>query len=507
MVSVSAKQMKQMELESLKYGLSYADLMENAGRAASLFLMQTFGTSEKIYLFFCGKANNGGDGFVAARYLHQNGAAVVVMLVEGKPTQELPLSMMKLAHQEGVSILPWSEDTKKIKELIENSDVVVDAIYGTGFHGELVQNAAIACQLMNDSLTPVVSLDLPTGVTCDEGIPSRLALRADYTLCFGAYKPVHELPSSKPYCAKTILLEIGLPTEVLSMFDPIDANFVWNCISPRNPESNKGVFGKVLCLCGSERYRGAAVLSATGVLRTGAGLCMVASIPSVCHAVSTALPEAVFLPLVQTEQGIDFQTVSPQICKELASSKSVLFGCGMGNSEQTASLLKLVLENNQSPMVLDADGLNVLEYMPDTLLRIRRPLVLTPHPGEMARLLHTDVTAVQENRQKAAQELSMRYRCVVVLKGHHTVIADENGVTRLCPVGNPGLATGGSGDLLAGMIASFLAQGLSCFDAAACGVWLHGTAADRCAMRLSQAAMLPSDIIFDLQQLFLENHR
>lgn len=274
---------------------------------------------------------------------------------------------------------------------------------------------------------------------------------------------------------------------------------VYRCFAPRTADSHKGTYGTVLSVCGSYGMAGAAALAAKAALRSGAGLVVAAVPESIYPIVAVQVPEAVFAPY--PEGGAKAAvTLLPRV----ESASSLLIGCGLGQTRAAAELTEALLAGTTCPIILDADGINLLARHISIVETIQAPLIVTPHPLELSRLLGYSVAQVQEDRPAAAREAARRIGAVVVLKGHHTVIAAPSGETWVNPTGNPGMAVGGSGDVLAGMIAALVAQGLSPADAACCGVYLHGAAGDRAAARLSQHAMLPSDIIDELGGLFLQ---
>ncbi len=274
------------------------------------------------------------------------------------------------------------------------------------------------------------------------------------------------------------------------------------CFVPRSADSHKGTYGHLLAVCGSVGMVGAAILSARAALRSGVGLLTVALPQSIYPIVAAGVPEALCLPLPENEQGRVPQAALPLLRQALKGKTALLIGCGLGCCEDTQVIVRELLGLADCPMVLDADGINAVAQHIDVLETACSSLIVTPHPAEMARLCATTVDDVQADRVGCAMSFAKRYGITVALKGHHTVVADA---TQYCinPTGNPGMATGGSGDVLAGMIASFAAQGFSSFDAARCGVYLHGLAGDAAAKRCSQRAMLPSDVIEELRGVFL----
>jgi NAD(P)H-hydrate epimerase len=283
---------------------------------------------------------------------------------------------------------------------------------------------------------------------------------------------------------------------------------VFEHLPVRNPLSHKGNYGKLLAICGSSHYRGAAALSAMGALRCGAGIVTLASTEAVCFTVAGKIPEAVLLPLEEGLEGeIDGGSALKAIETPLQNATAVLLGCGVGQGSHVSEILAYVLEHTDCPVIVDADGINALAANIDILRQKKGPVILTPHPGEMARLTGDPVAEIEAGRSKAAMDFAKAHGVIVVLKGHETIVASPDGGLILNKTGNPGLAKGGSGDILAGMIASFAAQGIDPVYAAACAVHLHGLAADRTAARKSQYAMLPSELLDELAVIFAETGR
>lgn len=277
-----------------------------------------------------------------------------------------------------------------------------------------------------------------------------------------------------------------------------------NYLPPRDPEGNKGSFGRLLCICGSEGMAGAAVMSAGAAVRCGTGLVEVALPRSIYPIVASQLCEPVFCLLETSPDGDPVPSAQKALDRSLQKASAVLIGCGLGKSAASLDEVTRVLQNARVPVILDADGINLAAEHIDRLKTARAPLILTPHPGEMARLLHTDVKDVQTHRREFALNFARRHGVVLVLKGAGTLTASPDGKLVRNPTGNPGMAKGGSGDVLAGMIASFAAQGMEPFEAAVNGAYLHGLAGDCCAGKLSQSAMLPTDLIKMLPELFLK---
>ena len=506
---VTSSEMKQIERNSLDFGLSFHRLMENAGSAAAAFIRRTFKMSGRNCVVFCSKGNNGGDGFVVARKLSESGARVIVILLDGKPVSDEALAMYEQLDGLDVPVYDIDQAQEKIPLWLDQTDLVVDAICGTGFHGELREAHRQACQAINECTAVIVSLDIPTGVECDSGEVADGALRADYTLAFDSLKPCHLLPDCLGFCGAVEVLDIGIPDEARVLVEPcftsLDAGQVFELIPPRQPDAHKGTFGRVLIVAGSARYRGAAILSTTASLRCGAGLVTLASTEAVCASAAVRIPEAIFLPLPASNTG----TIDPcapclrTITDTLKSADAVAFGCGLENSAHTTQLLAHILKTASCPILLDADGINALSGNIHLLKEATAPVILTPHPGEMARLCGVETAQIQANRIGFALSFARSHGVYLLLKGPGTIIACPDGRLLRNETGNAGLAKAGSGDVLTGMIAALLAGGLSPRDSAACGAFLHGMAADRTALRRSQTAMLPSELLEDLAGIFL----
>ncbi|MDR2933188.1 MAG: NAD(P)H-hydrate epimerase, partial [Oscillospiraceae bacterium] len=292
---MTSAQMKQIEENALAYDMTYARMMENAGSAAAAFIRRTFRIDGLNCLIFCGPGNNGGDGFVVARRLFENGANVVIVLVDDAPTTEESMGMFQSAERMEITVFELPQDIPKITTCVQQADIVVDAIYGTGFHGALTGNAKIASEMIADAIAAVISLDIPSGVECDTAKVGENAVQADFTVVFDTLKPVHVILSGLTACGNIELVEIGLPPEahdgVEGIFRSITTDMVLNCLPVREPHAHKGDYGTLLCICGSMSYRGAAALCALGALRCGVGICRVAAVEPVCAAISASLFE------------------------------------------------------------------------------------------------------------------------------------------------------------------------------------------------------------------------
>lgn len=456
-----------------KLNISSLTLMSKAALALTKVCTKAAPAPGPI-LFLCGKGNNGGDGFAAARIMKEMGYTVTVALLCGREFSPDAAVMFRMIPE---SVL--CEEEEEILEKVPDAALVVDCVYGTGFRGELsdtVKNVFRAVQSKK-----IIACDIPSGVSCDDGKVSDGALCAWKTVTFAAYKPCFFLYPGKEFCGSVIAADIGIPPEALKKQQPgidlPDKEYIRSILRPRSENSHKGTFGTLLTVCGSKEMTGAAALSAMGALRCGVGLLKMALPAPIIPILQAKLSEPVF-----TER------------KGEVKANAVLCGCGLGADKKA---LKFALEQGK-PIVLDADALNLIADDPQMLDDFlennpNTEVVLTPHPAELARLMKTTVPRIESDRLTAVRKFLSKWNVTLVLKGHHTIVASRSRVF-MNLTGNTGLAKGGSGDVLAGMIASFLAQGYPASDAAICGVYLHGAAADLLKETYSEHGMLPSDL-------------
>lgn len=555
---VSPQQMKKIESGSQKYGLTRAQLMNNAGAALADVIdeycrNEIEGAPEKkSIVFLAGSGNNGGDCFVAANRLVFRGYNVTVINLCGKPQTKIAAAafdklprehvrVIKAYRSENVkaaieaaelSYMTLSSDINTISEkdkkeltplekimleekrridrvmtALEDADVIADGVFGTGFHGQLDEE--IAAFLAAGKNAYKFAVDVPSGGNCSNGAVAEGIFKADETVSFGALKIGMTQYPLKTYCGKIKVLSLGLPDEAYAipeedrLYSLIDRAALGDFPPERRPDSYKSMYGKVLSITGSTRMRGAASLSTLAALRSGAGLVGLASCESCINTASVVAPEAIFLPLECDDYGfILFDSNKKIIDEAMASADSILIGCGMGVTPDTTALTRYVIENANCPVIIDADGINCIVSDIDILLKKKTDIVLTPHAGEMARLLGCTSEEVVADRFAAAEKFAEKYDVTILLKGAGTLVSDAN-YTAVNTTGNPGMSRGGCGDVLAGVVASFVAQGCDVFDAAGYAAHIHGLAGDIAAANLGHDAMLPSDVINALSEAFL----
>lgn len=455
-------------------GIDSDILMQNAAKAILTRLDYVNRCCGKICIV-CGKGNNGGDGYALGCLLLKRGVSVTVVSVS-KPTSALA----KKYYGEYISKGGKLEATF---DCISNADTVIDCIFGFSFKGTLEGKYADAVKLINESNAFVVAVDLPSGILADSDEMPKLCVNADITCTFTAFKIALVSYPSKQVCGEVFVEDIGIGAETISKYTPyasLTSRELIKLLPPRNANAHKGTFGTLAAICGSENMCGAAALSCLAALKSGVGLVRLYTDKLCALATGGKLYEAIVSDKTEDLQPIQIRATA------------LLLGCGCGRVHDQR--IKEILFSTKLPTVLDADGINCIAGNIELYRSITASLVITPHPAEMGRLAGVSTKEINASRVKSAQDFAKEYGFVTVLKGAATVIAAPNG--RLCinTTGNTGLAKGGSGDVLAGLIASLLAQGLPCYEAACLGVYLHGAAADALAKEKGVYSMLPSEL-------------
>lgn len=503
--------MREMEKNAMKSGISSLRLMENAGSAATRCIRENMHVSGKRCLVLCGCGNNGGDGFVVARRLYESNAQVIAVLTSGVPKTPEAGEMFERLNTLRIMVIDASQ-TERCAAAIMNSDIIVDAIYGTGFHGEVKDpDVAALIDTVNKSPATVFAIDMPSGANADTGKAGKSTIEADTTVTFGAPKTGQYLFPASNYCGKVVTVGIGMPESVYNQcgaqVELLETSMIADILPKRAKDSNKGTYGKVFCLCGSLGMVGAAYLAASGALRCGAGLVTLGVPQSVYLPIASKLNECMVYPLDATKGGSIAYSSLERILELSKSATVMLIGCGLSRDDETQRLVQELVQKADCPIILDADGINAFEGHINLLRTSKNELILTPHPGEMARLCGKSIEEIQHNRLEIAQKFAKENELTLVLKGANTIIAAKDGHTFINPTGNPGMAKGGSGDILAGMIAAFAAQGIAPEKSACCGVFIHGSAGDRAAEKLSQYGMIPTDMLMEVPQIFRDKLR
>lgn len=494
----TSAQMKQIEANANEKGYAYIDMMHRAGVACAEMTEKAYLKLNEKIAVICGKGKNGGDGFVAAEYLRSKGYNVSVILACGQPVADDAVIMYD--RMNGISVTDWTTENEKAARIIKHADIIIDSVFGFGFKGKADDTTAQLFAAVNASKAKVVAIDLPSGAECDTGAVNGECIKADLTLAISCRKPAHVLKPACTFCGKVKTVDIGLDeSSVQEEFFVLPKSFRPE-FEKRNPLSNKGDYGKVLSVCGSKKYPGAAFFAASGAVRIGAGLVTCAFPDAAYPAIASKLNEPIMMPLPCCEEGFLARGALESLIPAAEKSDCMLVGCGLGNTLGTSSVVEELLRATECPTVIDADGINIISANINMLEAVRGRAVITPHPGEMARLLRLTAEQVQSNRILLAKAVAKQFGIVVVLKGANTVVSDGEQVY-VNRTGNAGMARGGSGDLLAGIIAGLVAQGYSLMQAAMLGTYIHGACGDVAAKTISQAGMTPTDMIKILPKL------
>ncbi|HEV3511437.1 MAG TPA: NAD(P)H-hydrate dehydratase [Candidatus Sulfotelmatobacter sp.] len=507
---VSAAEMREIDrATSERFGVPSLTLMENAGGAVAEFVLAHHGATREIVVF-CGKGNNGGDGFVAARRLHEAGKAVqVILLADPKDLRGDAASMYARLPMAAI-VVESGEELKARVRLLPPADVYLDAVLGTGFKPPVTGLYAEAIEIMNERGVPVIAVDIPSGADADAMAPQPgLIARADSIVTFTAPRPAHvfSLLAQRSTC----VAGIGSPEEAIASslhLNVITAHDFAPLIAPRRADSNKGLYGHVLVVGGSLGKAGAAAMAGISALRAGAGLSTVATPKSVLATVAGFHPELMTEPLPETEAGTIATSAGVRI-EELLKSMTVLaIGPGISRDPHTATLVRSLVANHKIPMVVDADGLNAFQGHARELNGRDRTLVITPHPGEMARLEGCSTADVQKDRLGVARSFAREHALMVVLKGHRTLVVTPDGEVWVNTTGNPGMSTGGTGDILTGVVAAMIAQNPNNVLPGVCAaVHLHGLAADLMLENVGEHSMIATDLLRGLPQAFTSAQR
>ncbi len=483
-------------------GTSYLRLMENAGAACARAIREEYGISSetpKKITVVCGRGNNGGDGYVVARKLCEIGSSVSIILAGGTPHSEHSKEMFARVEQLPVNMITFDTNKNSAIDALNSADIIVEAVFGIGLEREVTGIYAELFECINSSEAKKVSIDVPGGLNADTGEIMGTAVKADFTVAVCAAKPCHFILPGSRNCGKIKVVSIGITEEEQNIsgephFYSIDFESVKKVFPVRNPVSNKGDYGHVLSICGSKCMAGAAVLAATGAVRGGAGL-VTAAFPECAYpAISSMLTSPLLLPTEYTEEGTFSASSVDKIREAMKKASVIVIGCGLSVNKDTASVLAEVIRNAEVPVVIDADGINIISRNINVLKAAKVPIIITPHPGEMSRLTGMSVRHLQADRIQTAVDFAGEYNVTVVLKGANTVVATHGKKTAFVnTTGNAGMSKGGSGDLLAGLIGAFIAQKVSIENAAKIAVYVHGLAGDIAAERYSMTAMTPLD--------------
>ncbi|MCJ7564422.1 MAG: NAD(P)H-hydrate dehydratase [Candidatus Aminicenantes bacterium] len=510
---LTSKEMREIDRKTIEeIGIPGPVLMENAGiRITGAILKRFPRITEENVVIVAGKGNNGGDGFVVARHLFNLGARPNVLLLASKQELKGDAALnLGIAEKIGVEIAEVTkiEEWKKHRIGLFHASVIVDAIFGTGLLKPAEGLYATAIEDINKAPGFKVAVDIPSGLSSDTHLLIGPAVKADLTVALAAPKIGHVLPPAEEYVGELVISDISIPPFLFEdeslKLEVIEKKDALPYVQKRKRDSHKGTYGHLFVLAGSLGKTGAAVMAAKAALRMGAGLVTVGTPQSCWPVIARSMMELMTEALPETPQKTISEAALPMVLDLLKGKDAVLIGPGISAHPSTAKLVVSLMPKIKVPAVIDADGLNILAENPDALKSFSCPAVLTPHPGEFARLIRRSNKDVLDNRLELAAEFAEKYKVFLVLKGYRTLVATPRGKIFINPTGNPGMATGGSGDVLSGMIASLIIQEKNMLGATAAAVYLHGLSGDIGAKRIGERPLIAGDLIKYLPQALKE---
>ena len=501
----TAEQMQELDRKAIEtYRIPGIVLMENAGRGAMEVISNAFPDIQKKRIaIIAGKGNNGGDGFVIGRHFLNRGISVKAFLLADpnalRGDAETAFQMFLRMKGEVISV-PSSKDYQKIKKDLEKFDLLIDSIFGTGLDADVRGYYREVIDHLNTLQKPIVAVDIPSGLDANTGKPLGTAIRASLTVTFGLPKVGHLISPGIDYVGEVKVIDISIPRRLLEeekiQTYLLESEDIRRRLSmPRRPDSHKGDYGHLLVIAGSVGKTGAAAMACEAALRMGAGLVTLAIPKSMNAIMEVKLTEVMTEPLPETPKQTLSLRAFNSILRLCENKKAVIIGPGIGTFKETQSLILKLIKTLNLPIVLDADGLTALATQPKILPAANRSLILTPHPGEMARLIGSTAKEVQEDRIGISRNFSQSQRIHLVLKGHRTLIATPKGEIFINPTGNAGMASGGTGDVLTGMIGGLICQGFDIPSSLQTSVYLHGLAGDEVAREKGEKSLVATDLI------------
>ena len=507
---VTSDVMRQIDTAAIEQaGIPSLELMENAGRAIAQFIIADIAIDldDAVFSIFCGKGNNGGDGFVVGRYLFLAGYEVQLFHI-GAPSELSDDSKQNYDLIKELDI-PVNE-IKSIDDLSEllESDFIIDAIFGTGFSGSPKGISSELIEYINSQPQEIIAIDTPSGLSANDGCYDSAVVDADYTITLAQPKYGLYISPGREVAGEVSIVPIGIPDKIVDTFkiynNLITPEYVYNTLPDRKPDGHKGTFGKLLLLAGSIGMTGAVVLAAKASLRSGCGLAKIGCPISTLPIIASSLIDATTYPLPDVaKKGALAKRGLGEIRKLVADQDALVIGPGIGRHFETKELICRLLLSLDKPAVIDADALHALNGELQILEDTPANLILTPHEKEFFNLTVIEVPQEIHARIETARKFAIEHQTILVLKGSPTIVAHYDGNIYLNQTGNNGMAVGGSGDVLSGIIGSFLAQGIEPIDSALCGVFIHGLAGDIAAYELGERSMIASDIIDFLPEAFL----
>jgi len=501
MLVTTAAEMRALDRWTIEHGTPGHVLMERAGAGAVRVLRRHWPRLRGPVVIVCGRGNNGGDGFVMARLLQKAEVRVSVWLVGARDAVSGDAGHMLRRWRGKTREIAGDGDVEALRSALTGARLVVDALLGTGLNAPVTGLAAAVVEAINAAPAPVFAVDLPSGLSADTGRPLGVAVRAAVTATFGLPKIGQCLHPGVEHCGRLEVVDIGIPADAIAAVDPritlLDDATAGRLLPPRAPDSHKGTNGNLLIIAGSRGKLGAGLLAAAAALRSGAGLTTLA-VPAALQPLAEArVPEVMTAELPDGNDGGGALGDGRALARLLAQRSAVVCGPGLGLTDDTRALVRQLLASATVPVVLDADALNAVAGTTH-LREARVPVVVTPHPGEMSRLVERPTAELQADRLASARGLATEAGVVCVLKGARTIVASPDGRIVVSPTGNPGMGSGGMGDVLAGVVGALIAQGLRPADAAALGVYAHGAAADAVVARRGQIGLRARDVLEEM---------
>jgi NAD(P)H-hydrate epimerase len=504
MILVTAGEMQAIDRRTIEsFGLPGRVLMENAGRGASRILLEQFsGVKDRPVGVMAGRGNNGGDGFVIARCLHQQGIRVVVYLLANRQRVKGDAAdNLELLQPLGVPVveIPDENTFNRHKQAMSAIDIWVDAILGTGLKSTVKGYFQTVIDFINSQHRPVLAVDIASGLDSDTGQICGTCIRAAATATFGFAKTGQMLQPGVHWTGHLEVIDIGIPPHIVKSVNPrqylVTPRRVRSCLPPRPEDAHKGTTGHLLVVAGSRGKTGAASMTVSAALRAGAGLVTLASGAGTNTVAAARTMEVMTTLLPEDEQGAIAESAFDLVIEQMNGKKCLALGPGLGQAAGTQRLVRRIIVHSPIALVVDADGINALAGHTHILKKASAPIILTPHPGEMARLLDTRTMMVQQDRIGCARDFATEFKVHLVLKGARTVIAHPDGRVFVNPTGNAGMASAGMGDVLTGLIAGLATQGTNPGCAALAGVYLHGGAADSLAAAMGPYGYLAGEVL------------
>ena len=487
---LTTEQIRKVEQLCFERYYNEAELMLKAGTACAEAIINKYGESLKNadISVLCGGGKNAGDGFVIARFLFAYGANAQIVLCAGEPTIPEPLMYYEQAVSSRVPVVDFSDECTVC-------DFIVDCMFGIGFRGEPRAPFDSIFRTVGDSEACIISIDTPSGTDSATGEACENCVPADFTIAISTLKFAHVLPPANAFCGDIEVVYIGIPEDCYEeeYVNTITHDEVASYFPKPDKNANKGTNGHQLNICGSYTMFGAAVISTHAAVRSGVGLVKLMTPKSAYPLAAAHLTQPVFKPCAENNLGTFSADAVKDFDSEIGWADSIVLGCGIGDNDDTRVLCNYVLKKSECPVILDADGINCLSWCINIIKDVKAPIVLTPHPGEMARLVSETPAEIQKDRINIARNFAKENNVILVLKGANTVVTDGKSVF-VNMTGTPAMAMGGTGDMLSGMLGAFVAQGMDAYSAAKAAVYIHGLCGEAAAKKLSQRGMAVCDM-------------